>query len=171
MPRITVTPLTDSQVPLALEVWASARRAADRPPGAERTERVRRRLRESVSDEAGVTLLAHYGDRPTGMLAAEPYRDEGAVTPGAGHISMVFVSPEYWGCRVGSALVRALQTPPPDGWDELSVWTRTQNRRGRRLYASTGFLDTGERSQLPGRRGDHAPGLVSRLSTAAACSA
>lgn len=154
MPRTVITPITDaSQRAAAAEVWAAARRAGGRTPAPGRRERVAARL---VSSD--VALLATYGAHPAGMIVAEAFADDGVVDPTCGHISMVFVDPARWGSGIGGALVRALQGPP-DGhaWTRLSVWTREDNVRARRLYNTCGFADTGQRAWL------HEGDQISRL--------
>lgn len=145
MPRTLITPIRDgAQLSAAADIWAAARLAGGRTPTPGRRERVETKLRES-----DVALLAHYGERPAGMVVAEPYLEGSVVDPTCGHIAMLFVTPAYWGCGIGTALVRALQAPPEGtAWTRLSVWTRVDNRRGQRLYATCGFVDTGERSTL-----------------------
>ena len=101
-------------------------------------------MRENL-DAAELALLAHYGARPAGMLLAETYLVDGVPLPGFGHISMVFVDPAVWGSHVGTEMIRNLQSR---GWEGLSVWTRTDNRRAQRLYERTGFTDTDNRSTL-----------------------
>lgn len=145
MPRLTVTRVhTDDERAAAVEVWAAARSALTRDPTPERRARVAAKVAAGP-----VTLLATYGERPAGMAVAEPYADAGSVDPSCGHVAMLFVDPARWGNGIGSALVRALQAPP-DGthWSSLSVWTREDNTRGRRLYLARGFVDSGERAAL-----------------------
>ncbi len=141
MPRITVslaTTVADRDV--AAGIWAAANRARDRPAGMLRASRVREKI-----DRAELLLLARYGDRPAGMLLAETYLEEGVPIPEAGHLSMVFVDPAVWGSHVGTSLVRDVQARQ---WRSLSVWTRSDDRRARRLFEATGFAETGNRSQL-----------------------
>lgn len=154
MPRTVITPITDAaQRTAAAEIWAAARRAGGRAPAPGRRERIEERLAS-----CDVALLATYGARPAGMIVAEPYVEDGVVDPTCGHISMVFVDPGYWGSGIGGALVRALQAPPAGrAWTRLSVWTRSDNRRARRLYESCGFVDTGDRAAL------HEGDQISRL--------
>ncbi|MFT4084604.1 MAG: GNAT family N-acetyltransferase [Nocardioides sp.] len=141
MPRILVSRAqTDLDRDLAVRIWGLANAARWRPAGELRATRVREKI-----SSAELLLVAHYGERPAGMLLAETYLEDGVPLPGIGHISMVFVDPAVWGSRVGSSLVRDLQNREFDG---LSVWTRTDNRRAQRLYLSTGFTDTGNRSAL-----------------------
>lgn len=154
MPRTTITPITtDAQREAAAAVWQAARRAGGRTPTPGRRERVEAKLRESR-----VALLATYGDRAAGLVVAEPFADGEHDDPSCGHVSMVFVDPAYWGCGIGGALLRALQEPPQGtAWTRLSVWTRVDNRRALRLYASCGFEPTGERAPL------HDGGEITRL--------
>ncbi len=145
MPRTVITPITDDdQRVAATEIWVAARRAAGRPPSPGRRERFAEKL--VTSD---VALLATYGPRPAGLVVAEAYLDGDVVDPTCGHVAMLFVHPALWGSGIGGALVRALQAPPEgQDWTRLSVWTREDNRRALRLYASRGFVDTGERASL-----------------------
>jgi GNAT superfamily N-acetyltransferase len=161
VPRTVITPITDAaQRTAAAEIWAAARHAGGRTPSPSRRVRIEEQL---VSSD--VALLATYGDKPAGMVVAEPYLEDGAVDLTCGHISMVFVDPGYWGSGIGGALIRALQAPP-DGqlWTRLSVWTRNDNKRALRLYASCGFVDTGDRASL--HEGDQISRLEWRASTA-----
>lgn len=149
MPRTVITPITDAAArQLALDVWEAARSATGRPPSPQRAQRVATKV-EARIEARDVALLAHYGDRVAGMLVAEPFRDDGVLAPASGHLSMLFVDPALWGCGVGGALVRSLQRREHGpGWTRLSVWTREENRRARRLYTARGFADTGERAAL-----------------------
>ena len=145
MPRTVITAVrSDEQVAAAVGVWASAREAVGGTPTPQRRARVEAEVRD-----APVALLATYGDRPAGMVVAEPYAEDGVEDPSCGHVAMVFVDPGYWGSGIGGALVRALQAAPEGAeWTRLSVWTRASNRRSLRLYGSCGFVDTGDRASL-----------------------
>lgn len=145
MPRTVITPIKDAaQREAAAAIWAAARRAGGRTPAPGRREVIAEQL---VSSD--VALIATYGDKPAGMVVAEPYLEDGAIDPACGHISMVFVDPGYWGSGIGGALIRALQAPPAgQGWTRLSVWTRNDNTRALRLYDSCGFVDSGDRASL-----------------------
>lgn len=123
-----------------MDIWRAANAARRRPAGDERAARVRQKI-----ESAELLTVAHYGDRPAGMVLAETYLEDGVVEPGVGHISMVFVDPAVWGSGIGGRLLRDLQARQ---WQQLSVWTRTDNVRARRLYLSAGFADTGTTSTL-----------------------
>ena len=141
MPRIRVVTVgTAEQRAVAMRVWAVADAVRRRPAGEVRTARVRHKV-----ETAELLLLAHYGERPAGMLIAETYLEDGVPDPSTGHVAMVFVDPAVWGSRVGGALVHAAQGHT---WDRLSAWTRADNRRAQRLFAGTGFRPSGHRSQL-----------------------
>ena len=145
MPRTVITSITDAeQRAAATDIWAAARRAGGRTPSPGRRKRVAEML---VSSD--VALLATYGHKHAGMVVAEPYLDDDRLDPTCGHIAMVFVDPAYWGSGIGGSLIRALQAPPEgQDWTRLSVWTRHDNRRALRLYASCAFIDTGDRASL-----------------------
>ena len=141
MPRILVDVVTTAaERDLAMRVWRAANHARRRPAGEIRAGRVRARL-----ESAQLLLLAHYGTRPAGMLLAEQFVAGEQPSPDTGHVAMIYVDPAVWGCGVGTKLLRDLQDR---SWSRLSLWTRTDNRRARRLCDSTGFVDTGNRSQL-----------------------
>lgn len=145
MPRIIVAEIDSAeQRAVAVDVWRAANAARRRTATEARIRRIREKL-----DTAELALLAHYGPRPAGMLVAETYLVDGVPLPGYGHLSMVFVDPAVWGSHVGTEMIRDLQSR---GWEGLSVWTRTDNRRAQRLYERTGFTDTSNRSTL--RDGD-----------------
>jgi ribosomal protein S18 acetylase RimI-like enzyme len=141
MPRIIVAEIDSAeQRAVAVDVWRAANAARRRTA----TEARIRRIQEKLA-AAELALLAHYGPRPAGMLVAETYLVDGVPLPGYGHLSMVFVDPAVWGSHVGTEMIRDLQSR---GWEGLSVWTRTDNRRAQRLYERTGFTDTDNRSTL-----------------------
>lgn len=141
MPRIIVAEIDSAeQRAVAVDVWRAANAARRRTATEGRIRRIKEKL-----DTAELALLAHYGPRPAGMLVAETYLVDGVPLPGYGHLSMVFVDPAVWGSHVGTEMIRDLQSR---GWEGLSVWTRTDNRRAQRLYERTGFTDTSNRSTL-----------------------
>ncbi|WP_210648526.1 GNAT family N-acetyltransferase [Nocardioides sp. SYSU D00065] len=152
MPRTLIARIDDEQSRrLAVGVWQAARLATGRTPSPGRLERVAVRLADATSrsSSGAVALLAHYGERPAGMLLAETYVDDHGPEASTGHLSMVLVDPALWGCGVASALVRAVQRGDEGpGWRRLSVWVRETDRRARRLYTARGFGVTGERSTL-----------------------
>ncbi|MEU0314245.1 GNAT family N-acetyltransferase [Nocardioides sp. NPDC006273] len=155
MPRIIVAEIDSAeQRAVAVDVWRAANAARRRTATEARIRRIKEKL-----DTAELALLAHYGPRPAGMLVAETYLVDGVPLPGYGHLSMVFVDPAVWGSHVGTEMIRDLQSR---GWEGLSVWTRTDNRRAQRLYERTGFTDTSNRSTL--RDGDEIMQLAWSLS-------
>jgi ribosomal protein S18 acetylase RimI-like enzyme len=139
VPRITVATASPEDLDALMAIWSAANATRRRPAGPQRTARVRDKL-----ETGEVVLLAHYGERPAGMALAETFVEDGTPAPATGHISMVFVDPAVWGSGIGTKLLRDLQTR----WPRLSVWTRTDNRRARRLYLGAGFADSGNRSSL-----------------------
>jgi GNAT superfamily N-acetyltransferase len=140
VPRISVQrAISADDLELAVSIWEAANRSRRRPAGPVRAGRIRTKI-----FSGDLVLLARYGDRPAGMLLAEEFVDV-APDPSCRHIAMVFVDPAVWGSGVGGRLLRELQGMQ---WPRLSVWTRADNRRARRLYGSVGFADPGDRAFL-----------------------
>lgn len=62
---------------------------------------------------------------------------------------MVFVDPERWGHGVGAELMGALHREMrARNWRTSSLWTRSNNKRARRLYEGCGYVATGEVKRL-----------------------
>jgi GNAT superfamily N-acetyltransferase len=132
----------------ALQVWRAANVARGNPPSASRVVRVREKLEED--SVCVVVALEH--DQVVGMALAEPGRQangQGVITPGLGHVSMVFVDPGRWGRGIGTGLLNALHHMMRErGWRTSSLWTRSSNQRGRRPYESCQYRDTGDIARL-----------------------
>ncbi len=93
----------------------------------------------SIIAEAGGTLI--------GMAIGLPARDDegrGSPIPGLCHISMVAVSPDWWGRGVGRRIITALLDAIRErGYTEAQLWTQQSNTRARRLYDAFGFTPSG----------------------------
>lgn len=140
----------DDDLDAAELVWASANVARGLPPSPDRTARVREKLRTTDA----LVLVAIDDRRPAGvgrsvvgMVLAEPARADsgsGAVISGAGHLSMLFVSPERQRAGVGTLCLSGLhRAAAARGWTRLTVWTRASNTPALRLYRSAGYWPTG----------------------------
>jgi GNAT superfamily N-acetyltransferase len=105
----------------ALQVWRAANVARGNPPSASRVVRVREKLEED--SVCVVVALEH--DQVVGMALAEPGRQangQGVITPGLGHVSMVFVDPGRWGRGIGTELLNALHHMMRErGWRTSSL--------------------------------------------------
>jgi ribosomal protein S18 acetylase RimI-like enzyme len=112
-----------------------------------------RRVEEKLNDASALVVVIADDEQVVGMALAEPFKDQdgdGAVMPGAGHISMVFVAPCRWSEGVGGHLLRALHIEMCGAtWVKASLWTRVSNERARRLYSRGGYVLTGEIKRLP----------------------
>ncbi|MGI5178245.1 GNAT family N-acetyltransferase [Dactylosporangium sp. CA-152071] len=83
-----------------------------------------------------------------GMALVEPGRaddGEGALIPGYGHVSMVFVHPSHWSNGYGQHLLRAVHAL---GYTRTTLWTRRSNERAQRLYAAAGYVPNGRTTHL-----------------------
>jgi RimJ/RimL family protein N-acetyltransferase len=134
----------------AVRVWRAANDARGNSPSAVRVARVREKLDD---DEACVVIGIECGE-VVAMALAEPGREargQGAIAPGLGHVSMVFVDPDRWGRGIGTSLLDALHHAMLEGgWRTSSLWTRVSNGRARRLYERCRYRKTAEVAQLPG---------------------
>ncbi len=134
----------------AVEVWRAANTARGMSPSPERESRVRQKL---AAVDACV-VVGRYDNELVAMALAEPGRSadgEGAIQLGYGHVSMVFVSPDMWGRRIGGELVDGLHDILAQrGWERTTLWTRISNQRAMRLYESHGYRRTGYEKRLNG---------------------
>jgi GNAT superfamily N-acetyltransferase len=131
-------------------VWRAANVARLRPPSAIRVARIR----EKLADPGAYLVIgrADAGGELLAMALAEPGRAEdgdGAVIPGCGHVSMVFVHPDFWGRGVGRQLLQGLhQRAFERGWSRMTLWTRASNVPARRLYEGQGYRTSGHETTL-----------------------
>ena len=134
----------------AVQVWRAANVARLRPPSAVRVARIW----EKLADPSACLVIgrADCGGDVLAMALAQPGRaedGEGAVIPGCGHVSMVFVHPDFWGQGVGGQLLQGLHERVLEmGWSRLTLWTRTSNVRARRLYEGQGYRTSGHEATL-----------------------
>ncbi|WP_363467138.1 GNAT family N-acetyltransferase [Halogeometricum borinquense] len=56
----------------------------------------------------------------------------------------LYVRPDHWGERIGSALLSSLESNAPAGADRLVLQTFVDNEDGRAFYRTRGFEVTGE---------------------------
>jgi GNAT superfamily N-acetyltransferase len=134
----------------AVRVWNAANVARLLPPSLDRVARIR----DKFAEPDACLVIGHLeADREVvAMALAEPGRAEdgaGAVLPGHGHVSMVFVHPDMWGHGVGRQLLLGLHERAADrGWSRMTLWTRASNERARRLYQSLGYRASGHEAML-----------------------
>jgi GNAT superfamily N-acetyltransferase len=134
----------------AVRVWNAANVARLLPPGGDRVARIW----EKVAEPGACLVIGHLdADRDVvAMALAEPGRAEhgaGAVIPGYGHVSMVFVHPGMWGRGLGGQLLQGLHERASErGWSRTTLWTRTSNARARRLYEAQGYRRSGQETTL-----------------------
>lgn len=134
----------------AVHVWRAANVARLLPLNVARVARIREKL---TDPEACLVLGRSVGNEDVlAMALAEPGRAEhgaGAVIPGYGHVSMVFVHPDLWGRGVGRQLLQGLhQRASERSWNRTTLWTRSSNERARRLYEGQGYRASGHETTL-----------------------
>ncbi len=128
----------------ALRVWCAANTARHETPSPARVDRVREKLEE----DSACVIVGVENDEVIAVALAQPAREQngaGAIQPGAGHVSMVFVAPDRWGRGLGGELLAALHREmPARGWLTSSLWTGAGNERARRLYEREVYGVTGD---------------------------
>jgi GNAT superfamily N-acetyltransferase len=148
--QLTVLDGLPEDHPGAVQVWRAANIARLRPPSAARVARIW----EKLTDPSACLVIGRDDTRGEvlAMALAEPGRAEdgqGAVLPGAGHVAMVFVHPDFWGRGVGGQLLQGLHERASErGWNRLTLWTRESNVRARRLYEGQGYRASGHETSL-----------------------
>jgi GNAT superfamily N-acetyltransferase len=134
----------------AVGVWRATNVARLLPPSVDRVGRIWEKLAEPDA-----CLVIGHLDADRGVVAmalAEAGRAEhgaGAVIPGYGHVSMVFVHPDMWGRGVGGQLLQGLHERASErGWCHTTLWTRASNAAARRLYEGQGYRRSGQETTL-----------------------
>lgn len=134
----------------AVRVWRAANIARMMPPSADRVARIWQKL-----EDPGACLVIGREEVSGDVLAmalAEPGRAEcgaGALIPGSGHVSMVFVHPDLWGLGVGRHVLQGLHgSASAMGWSRTTLWTRALNARAIRLYEGQGYRVSGQETTL-----------------------
>jgi GNAT superfamily N-acetyltransferase len=136
----------------AVRVWRAANVARLIPPNVHRVDRIW----EKLADPGACLVIGHLdaNREAVAMALAEPGRAEqgaGAVIPGYGHVSMVFVHPDLWGQGVGRQLLQGLHERTSErGWSRTTLWTRASNVGARRLYEGQGYRRSGHVATLGG---------------------
>jgi ribosomal protein S18 acetylase RimI-like enzyme len=96
--------------------------------------------------EGDATFLAIEGDKAVGLVSVFLMDEE----PGTAHLVSMWVAPERRRRGLGGRLVEAVL-----GWardqraERVRLWVTETNEGARRLYRSTGFVETGDRQPLP----------------------
>lgn len=81
-------------------------------------------------------LVAKDGDKVIGFAGYGTYRDD--TLPGAGEVFAIYVLREYYGKKVGCALMRALLRELSE-YRRIAVWVLKGNGRAIRFYEKCGF--------------------------------
>ena len=138
----------------AIAVWREANlaRRGGRPIAASHEERVR--SYSNIPD--AFLLVADDGGDVVGMgVGMQGLEDDGLGPPieGLCHISMVFVSPDRWGQRIGTNIMTSLlEEARSRAYKRAQLWTHADNDRAKRLYERHAFKLSGR--QKPDDSGD-----------------
>jgi ribosomal protein S18 acetylase RimI-like enzyme len=90
-------------------------------------------------------FVAEEGIDAVGVVLAGPDPAE----PTSGHVARLYVRPDRWGARIGSALyAQAIAHLTESGFPEATLWVLEHNLRARRWYERLGWHETGERKPV-----------------------
>jgi len=107
---------------------------------ASRTEQWRLR----IAQPEAVTLVAEIDGVVAGWATFGPNRDEDVSDKTVGEIWGIYVDPEQWRRRAGTALMaRGLEEMVAAGYAEATLWVLEGNRRARRFYERFGWRPDG----------------------------
>ncbi len=107
-------------------------------------ERARRYRFGSPDPRQPATLVATEFGLVIGFATTAPAED--ADGPGCGELCALHVDPDWWGRRVGVALISAARAHLTGlGFSEAIVWVLTGNTRAERFYRTDGWRPDGSR--------------------------
>lgn len=74
-----------------------------------------------------------------GFASSGPSRDEDIDQERVHELYAIYLSPEYWGKGIGTALLNVVMKEVPKTAERLELWVLEDNMPGRRFYESKGF--------------------------------
>lgn len=146
---VAVGPATAEEVDAALAVWQHSHliRRNGRPLPRDHVRLAHRRM----ATPGAMLFLAREEGRPDAgivgtILGVQGLTQDGAGPPQPGliHLSLLSVSPDRWGQRVGRRLMEHMQAEARRrSFVDAQLWTHADNLRANRLYRALGFRRTG----------------------------
>jgi ribosomal protein S18 acetylase RimI-like enzyme len=137
----------DADLPAMHELWRRAVRA--RRGGVEQSSEEAIDASRTLDNGNSFAILAFSGETLVGMGLGLTAREDdglGPPIPGLCHISMVAVTPGWWGRGIGARIVTdLLDAIRARGYTRAQLWTQHSNSRARRLYERFGFRESGRR--------------------------
>jgi GNAT superfamily N-acetyltransferase len=110
---------------------------------AEHTASWRANLLKHAASGRKRVLIAVEDQQVIGLVRVGPESESSEV----GLVYLLYVLPEYWGRRVGKALMSAAIDELRDlGMREATLWVLRDNRRARRFYEGLGWQPDGRTS-------------------------
>jgi GNAT superfamily N-acetyltransferase len=112
--------------------------------GLDPTERARRYTFGHPDPKRPYTVVAAEGDEIFGFVTTMPSRDPDAG--GAGELCALYVAPDRWGAKIGSALLAAGRARLVElGHEDALLWVLVGNARAERFYRADGWAADGGR--------------------------
>ena len=111
------------------------------------------RIWEKLGEPEACLVIGHFAANRevVAMALAEPGRAEhgsGAVIPGYGHLSMVFVHPDLWDKVSAACCCKDFTSVHRKEAGRTTPWTRASNVRARRLYEGRGYRRSSRETTL-----------------------
>jgi GNAT superfamily N-acetyltransferase len=166
MSTFRLRPATPDDVPGLAHVHVATWRTAYQsllPPAAidARSGQVRReQWTHRLAERPGRALVAELDGRVIGFADAGPSRDFDVVPEQVAELYALYVLPQHWGTRAGSALWRETRRWLVDeGYAEATLWVLEANFRARAFYENMGF----EIDPHVGKTEDYAGELLAEL--------
>jgi RimJ/RimL family protein N-acetyltransferase len=94
----------------------------------------------SATDGRNVFVAVDSKNEIVGFASSGPSRDEDPDQDRVHELYAIYLTPEYWGSGVGTALLRVVMKEVPETAERLELWVLEDNIQGRRFYTSRGFI-------------------------------
>ena len=94
---------------------------------------------DSSGSRGNVFVAANAQNEIIGFASSGPSRDEDLDQDRVHELYAIYLTPEYWGKRIGTSLFRTVMQAVPKTAVRLELWVLEDNNRGRKFYESHGF--------------------------------
>lgn len=93
----------------------------------------------STATRGKVFVAIDSKDEVLGFASIGASRDEDVDQDRVHELYAIYLAPDHWGKRIGTALFQAVMKEVPDSAIRMEVWVLDENGRGRAFYESQGF--------------------------------
>lgn len=93
----------------------------------------------SSNNGKNVFVAVNSKNEIVGFASSGPSRDEDPDQERVHELYAIYLSPDYWGKGIGTALLSAVLEKIPETAERLELWVLEDNVRGRHFYESRSF--------------------------------